>query len=69
MRFASLLVVTVAACIASDDTEPVVHQQASAVKTQMTSDLVDHGGKVLAASKTYAIYWGNAGDFHSCQQQ
>jgi hypothetical protein len=25
--------------------------------------LIDHGGPALASSKTYAIYWGNAGDF------
>jgi hypothetical protein len=27
------------------------------------SPLTDHGGPVLAASKTYAIYWGPASDF------
>ncbi len=30
-----------------------------------TNPLVDHGGEVLPASTTYAIYWGPTGDFPS----
>ena len=29
----------------------------------MAGPLIDHGGPVLPASKTYAIYWGPIGDF------
>jgi hypothetical protein len=32
-------------------------------KQQSGGPLIDHGGLVLPSSKTYAIYWGNAGDF------
>ena len=30
-----------------------------------TSNLVDHGGKVLSASHTYAIWWGTSGSWDS----
>ncbi len=49
--------------------EPNVHAFASALSTTATKStalpLVDHGGLVLSASKTWAIYWGPSADFPS----
>src|SRR5947208_10875242 len=32
-------------------------------KGTKVNPLIDHGGTVLPASRTYAIYWGTTGDF------
>src|SRR5690348_8880889 len=37
----------------------------SPTKTKKTLPLVDHGGKVLATSNSYAVYWGDASAFPS----
>ena len=74
MRIAPLLFAIIAACAAEDDPVsdspvPSVHAQSQdaikAAKTTKSSNVVDHGGLVLPASNTYAIYWGNAADFPS----
>jgi hypothetical protein len=44
--------------------EPKVHHFAGG-KTTSTNPLIDHGGTVLPASKTFAIYWGDQTAFPS----
>ncbi len=67
MRLAPVMLVTLVACLSTgDDSELTVHEMNSgvnAVARTKASNLVDHGGLVLPASRTYAIYWGTATDF------
>jgi hypothetical protein len=71
MRFLPLLLVALSACVAGDDDSvsgPQVHapnHARPAASTKKSANVIDHGGTVLATSKTVAIYWGNAGDFPS----
>jgi len=44
---------------AGHSNEAMSFKAAGAQKAASGGPLVDHGGKVLAASHTYAIYWGN----------
>jgi hypothetical protein len=75
MRILPLLLITLAACVAGDDdpvsTGPQVHATNLARLTQpkKSPNVIDHGGAVLPASKTVAIYWGNAADFPSDLQK
>ena len=54
-------------CAAMDDAMPGICRNCQhwGKVTSSSGNLVDHGGKVLAASKTYAIYWGTASAFPS----
>jgi hypothetical protein len=80
MRHAVALavVVTVAGCGAPEEVGAVdeslseapptaaVHLMRDARKKQGSGgNLIDHGGKILSASRTYAIFWGNAAQFPS----
>lgn len=69
MRRSLLLCLVLAACVSPDDaSEPSTHAPFSgreSAKTKTPSNLVDHGGAILPASKTYAIYWGTPSDFPS----
>jgi hypothetical protein len=73
MRLVPLLFVMLAACIGGDEpaTGSQVHSTNVARKApaRKSSNLIDHGGAVLATSSTVAIYWGNAGDFPSDLQK
>lgn len=76
MRISPLLLAAVAVtgCMTAQEdasgvesAEPAVHAASNGpagTKTKSTN-LVDHGGTVLAKSTTYAIYWGTPGDFPS----
>lgn len=66
MRIIPLLLLT--ACLSPADepaTEPVIHGMNHGLARTKSANLVDHGGTVLPASKSVAIYWGNPADFPS----
>lgn len=70
MRVLAVFLLCAAASTAQDRDTPVRKNYGRTVadqhlKAATANPLIDHGGAVLPASRTYAIYWGTAGDFPS----
>jgi len=66
-RPAILVLAAALSCFAQDRNAPVKKNYADeqARAASKASPLIDHGGAVQPASKTYAIYWGSTGGFPS----
>jgi hypothetical protein len=69
---AALIALALAGCAPAPVDDPVAEanvrsidaaEQPAAASRTIALPLVDHGGDVIAASKTYAIYWGPASGF------
>jgi hypothetical protein len=62
----SLLIALSAGCFMTTETEEtmsVMHFKDAGATTSSSGNLIDHGGKVLPSSNTYAIWWGNQAAF------
>jgi hypothetical protein len=75
VRYALILSIAVAGCgmptptgdVEEDlaDGPPTAHVRFTKGASKAPLELIDHGGKVLTTSHTYAIWWGKTADFPS----